>query len=120
MSSLKKAGPYPNMAIYVSTPFHYDASTPAAQSLAARYKKAFNVGRPPEMVYRGYETLYWFSFLLDKYGTIFNTKIGDNVVAPFTKFDIKAKWDKENNLFYLENLHLYWYRYLDGSFTVSE
>jgi ABC-type branched-subunit amino acid transport system substrate-binding protein len=120
MASLRKAGNYTNMTIYVTTPFHYDSSTPAAQSLADEYKKAFNIGKPGEMVYRGYETMYWYAYLLNKYGTIFNTHVADNVGVPFTKFDIKTKWDTDNNLFYQENLNLYWYRYTDGSFTVSQ
>ncbi|WP_276134717.1 ABC transporter substrate-binding protein [Polluticoccus soli] len=119
MASLKNAGNYPYMAIYITAPFYYDASTPAGQALANEYKKAFNVGKPGEMVYRGYETMYWYAYLLAKYGTIFNTEVDDNGGAPFTKFDVKAKWDKDNNLYYLENLHLYWFRYSDGSFTVT-
>jgi hypothetical protein len=120
MSSLRKTNTYPNIAVNVTTPFHYDATTPAGQQLAASYKRAYGINKPGDMVYRGYETMFWYAFLLHRYGTIFNDKTANGITAPFTKFDIKPKWSGDNDLLYQENQHVYLYRYRDGSFSISQ
>lgn len=119
MSALKKTNVYPNIGISITAPFYFDASTASGQALATEYKKAFG-SRPGEMVYRGYETIFWYTYLLDKYGTVFNTKIADNATANYTRFDIRPRFDKDFNLMYNENAHFYLFRYQDGSFTVEQ
>lgn len=119
MASLKKTDEYPNITIYVTEPFFYDMTTAAGQALSGIYKKEYGNNHPGDLVYRGYETMYWYAYLLNKYGTIFNEKTADNGVAPFTRFDIKPQWDKDDNLLYNENQHLYFYRYSDGSFMLE-
>ena len=119
MPQLKKTDAMPNIAVYFTAPFYFDPSTASGQSLATAYKRVYG-SRPGEMVYRGYETLYWYTYLLNKYGTIFNAKIADNASAAYTRFDIKSRWDKDFNLLYQENTHLYLYRYQDGSFSVEQ
>ncbi|RYD57862.1 MAG: amino acid ABC transporter substrate-binding protein [Sphingobacteriales bacterium] len=119
LSGLRKTGSYANVTINITAPFYFDGSTASGQSIAAMYKKAYGSSKPGEMVYRGYETMYWFAYLLNKYGTIFNEKLNDNGIAPFTRYEIKPKWDASGNLLYNENMHVHLYRYKDGSFTVE-
>jgi hypothetical protein len=119
MPSLKKTNIYKNIGISLTAPFFFDVSTASGLALAAEYKKLFG-NRPGEMVYRGYETLFWYAYLLNKYGTIFNTKIADNASANYTRFDIRPRFDKDFNLLYNENTHFYLFRYQDGSFTVEQ
>lgn len=119
MPVLKKTDALSNIGIYFTAPFYFDPSTASGQSLASDYKKAFG-GRPGEMVYRGFEAICWYTYLLNKYGTIFNPRIADNASAVYTRYDIRPRWDKDFNLLYNENAHLYLYRYQDGSFTVEQ
>lgn len=119
MATLKKADIYENIGISFTAPFYFDASTSSGQALAAEYKKGFG-RRPGEMVYRGYETLSWYAYLLEKYGTIFNAKIADNAAAYYTRFDIRPRFDNDFNLLYYENTHFYLFRYQGGSFVVEQ
>ena len=116
---LKKDEASANIAIYLTAPFYFDPSTASGQVVASAYKKTYG-SRPGEMVYRGYETLTWYAYLLNRYGTIFNDKMGDNGTAVFTRFDIKPRWDATENLLYNENTHLYLYRYEGGNFSVEQ
>lgn len=118
-SDLRKPGAYPNVAVSYTTPFYYDPSTASGQSLINRYRKDFG-GRPGEMVYRGYEVLQWYAYLLSRYGTIFNHKLSDNGAAAFTRYEIRTRYDKNNDLLYSENQHLYLVRYQGGSFMVEQ
>src|SRR6185437_4697761 len=117
MSSLRKPDAYPNITVYITAPFYFDLSMPAAQELERNYKKEFG-GNPSELVYRAYETMIWYSYLLRRYGTIFDNKFNDNREAPFTKFEIKPKWDKENDILYNENRHICLFKYQSSSYMV--
>lgn len=119
MAALKKTDVYEHIGISFTAPFYFDASTASGQALAAEYKKNFG-SRPGEMVYRGYETLSWYAYLLEKYGTIFNPKVADNTAAYYTRFDIRPRFDKDFSLLYNENTHFYLFRYQGGSFVVEQ
>ncbi len=71
------------------------------------------------MVFRGYETFYWYAYLLNRYGTVYNTRQSDNSAAPFTKFDIKLQWNKQQEMLYNENERLDLYRFQSGSFLIQ-
>ncbi len=118
MSLLRKKDSLPNMVIDISEPFNFEHGSKQIRSIERMYRKEFG-GRPGEMVFRGYETMLWYAYLLKKYGTIFNTKMGDNSGAPFTRFQVKPKWNKDLELLYNENLHVYLYRYQNGSCKVE-
>jgi hypothetical protein len=120
ISTLRKADAWPNIAVYFTAPFYFDATTASGQAVVNAYKRSTGNERPSEMVYRGYESLYWFAYLLGKYGTIFNEKLSDNGFAPFTRFDIKPVWTKDDNLLYLENRHIVLYRYSAGNVNVIQ
>jgi ABC-type branched-subunit amino acid transport system substrate-binding protein len=120
MSSLRKPDAFPNVATYFTAPFYFDPSTSGAQLLYMGYQNRFN-GKPSEMTYRGFETLYWYATLLKDYGTIFNDKIKNNDKAPFTKFEIKTNWDKaKEDVLFNENQHLYLYRYQSSSYMLEQ
>jgi hypothetical protein len=119
MSGLKKPDVYPNVAVLFTSPFYYDITTPTGQVLVNNYAKQFG-GRPAEMVFRGYETLYWYGYLLKRYGTIFNNKVSDNGSTTFTRFEIKPQYNAQQDLLYNENEHIYIYRYQGGSFFVEQ
>jgi len=119
MAGLKKANTFPNTVVHVTAPFYFDISNSAAQQLERSFKSAYG-GRPSELVFRAYETLYWYANMLAEYGTIFNKHFNDNSAAPFTRFEIKPKWDANGNLLYNENQHLCMYRYQNSSYIVEQ
>jgi hypothetical protein len=119
LSVLKKGKDVENVAINFTTPFFFDASTASGQNLAGGYSRTYG-RRPGEMVYRGFETLYWYCYLLNKYGPVFNREIGDNASAMYTRFEVKPRFTKDFDLLYNENTHLYLYRYQNGSFMVEQ
>ena len=118
INNLKKTDAYPEMSIIFTSPFYYDYTTPLAQELLNNHKKQFGT-RPAETVFRGYEVLYWYAYLLQSYGTVFNTKYPDNSTASFTRFDIKPQW-ADGTLLYNENEHIYLYQYRAGSYNVTQ
>lgn len=119
MGSLKDAAAYPNVAVNITFPFYFDPTTQSGRAVANNYKRNYG-GRPNDLVYRGYETMIWYGYLLRKYGMTFNKDVGDSGVAPFTRFDVKPKWDTDDNLLYNVNKHMYLYRYRSGSYMVEQ
>ena len=71
------------------------------------------------MVYRGYESVYWLSHLLHRYGRYFNQHINDVSAAQFTRYNIEPEYSEENDFLYLENKKLYIYQYNDGNYSVE-
>lgn len=104
MSAAKKKA-MSNVSIYLTVPFRCNPASPTAKYIARTFKKDYG-GKPTEMVYRGYETMFWYANLLKQYGTIFNEHYADNAFAPFTNFEVKPQWDKDGNLLYNENVHV--------------
>ena len=120
MSGIRKPEAFPNVAVYYTAPFYFDPTTSGGQLLNMGYQNRYN-GKPGEMVYRGFEILYWYATLLKEHGTIFNNDINDNKGAPFTKFQIKTEWDKKKEeVLYNENQHLYLYRYQSSSYMIEQ
>lgn len=117
MPILQKEGGLANMSITIGSPFYFDPSSSAGKAFADYYSEVYG-GRAPEMAYRGYETLYWYAFLLTKYGTLFNDDYRDNGVAPFTRFQFELGKSADGNPTYFENQHVYFYRYQKGEFNV--
>ncbi len=118
MGALKRPDAFPNTVVYFTSPFYFDPTTASGQSVVSAYKRKYG-GQPDNMVYRGYETMFWYAYLLKKYGNIFNHQLWDNGGAPFTRYDVKPVKGKDEKLQYYENKHLYLYRYHSGSYMVE-
>jgi ABC-type branched-subunit amino acid transport system substrate-binding protein len=119
LRGLTQPSEYMGMSIYYTTPFFYDPTTGPGKYIGTQYKSIYG-GNPSEMVYRGYETLYWMANLLLKHGTIFNEHISDVSAAQFTRYDIQPSWTKENDFLYLENTKLYILHYQNGGYIVEQ
>ena len=116
---LVKEGSLPNVGINITAPFYFDPTASAGKGFSEVFNRIYG-GKPTELAYRGYETLYWYAYLLNRYGTIFNDHYGDNGAAPFTRFDLRLQKDKNGEPEYYENNHVYQYRYQAGSFRVEQ
>jgi len=119
MAVLQKVDALPNLGINIGAPFYFDPSTSAGKNFSDDFNTIYG-GKPSEMAYRGYETLYWYGYLLNHYGTIFNEHFQDNGMAPFTRFDLKLEHEKNTAPMYYENRHVCMYHYQSGSFTVMQ
>ena len=119
IATLHKEGALANIGVTIGTPFYFDASASAGREFSEAFSATYG-GKPAEMAFRGYETLFWYAYLLKRYGTIFNDHYGDTGAAPFTRFELKQAADKEGNTAYYENKHVYLYRYQSGSFSVQQ
>jgi len=116
----RKSGTFgENLSVSIPSPYYFDQTVSYGQQLTNAYKARYNA-KPGELVYRGFETVYWFTDLLYKYGTIFNEHTRDNSAAMFTQYDLQPKWDSENNFYYTENRHLYFFHYLDGNLLIEQ
>jgi Periplasmic binding protein len=104
MSAAKKKA-LPNISVYLTVSFRCNPASPTAKYIARTFKKDYG-GKPSEMVYRGYETMFWYANLLKRYGTVFNEHYADNASAPFTNFEVKPQWDKDGDILYNENVHV--------------
>lgn len=113
--ALRKTGTYSNITVNVTHPFKFETGTDSVllQRVKGIYRKEFG-GNPSEMVMRGYETMLWYGTLLRRYGTLFNSEYTDISAAPFTKFRIKPRWDRNGSLLYLENRNIYMSTYQGG------
>jgi hypothetical protein len=116
---LEKEGTLPNVGIHIPSAFYFDPTNSAGKGFSDAFNEKYG-GRPGLLAYRGYETLYWYTYLLQRYGTVFNDHFADNGVAPFTRFDMKLATDKDGAPLYYENHHVYMYRYQAASFTVDQ
>jgi hypothetical protein len=119
LRGLTQPSEYMALSIHYTTPFFYDPTTGTGRYITTEYGNTYG-GTPSEMVYRGYESLYWMSNLLESHGTIFNKEITDVSAAPFTRYDIKPSWSKENDFQYLENNKLYILHYQNGGYVVEQ
>jgi hypothetical protein len=115
MPAVSKPGTYPNISVNVPASFIYDPANPTVQYIDRIFRKEYG-GKPQEMVYRGYETLFWYANLLKRHGTVFNKHFNEDELAPMTKFEIRPQWDKTGNVLYMENKKVFVRRYETGSF----
>lgn len=119
IKGLRKPNAYRNLTINVTYPFNFETTDSTLyQRIQQEYNKEFG-GYVPEMALRGYEAMLWYGYLLKNYGTIFNNDYKDHTGAPFTKFRIKPRWDRNGSLLYLENKHIYLSTYQGGIYTTK-
>lgn len=112
VKSLSKADEFPDMTVYYTTSYIIDKITPASQYISREYKTHMGTA-PSDVVYKGFESLYFFANLLKKYGVPFNSKLSDNSYTFITPYKIMPV--KENaSLMYYENKFLYLLKYQDG------
>lgn len=110
---------FPGLEIYYTSPFYYELNSRPGKELSETYKKQYGP-EPSEMVFRGFESLYWMADLLKKYGNRFNDHIHDVRAVPFTRYTISPTWNEKNDFLYMENKNLYIFHYKDGFFNIEQ
>lgn len=105
---------YRGIEIYYSTPFYIDPAHKLASGIFKHFKSAFFM-EPTEHIFRGYETVYHFTHLLDMHNDNLGSSLGDKKFMLFTEFDIQPILNKNTQtLDYFENKKLYIVRKVDG------
>lgn len=108
----------PGFPIYYTTPFYNDKQDAFSRSLLAAYNKKYK-GKPSDMAFKGYESVYLFSKLLAKNPTSFISNINDKTVQVFSEYNFRPVRLKPESINpdYYENKHLYLIKILNGATT---
>lgn len=97
-----------NLDIVYSTPYNYPRTDSAINALAAEYKTKFN-GRPSDMFFKGFESMYCFSKLLLKYHNDLLNNLSDTSFHLSNAFEFRPVNNSSNTSVpdYIENKKLY-------------
>ncbi|HNB82676.1 MAG TPA: hypothetical protein PLP14_11280, partial [Chitinophagaceae bacterium] len=115
IKSLGKTDEFPDLIVYYTTPYVIDKITPASLYISREYRRIMG-GYVSDIVYKGFESVYFFASLLKKYGVPFNDHMGDNAWSFITPYKIVPVKDK-GQIRYYENKYLYILRFENGILT---
>ena len=106
---------YKGLEIVYSTPFYNSREDKVSEEVVDYFNTHF-YARPSDMVIRGYETMWKFSRMLQKYGNDLASNITNKEFALIRTFDIQPVLSKSTlTLDYFENKRLYFVKWLDGA-----
>ncbi len=97
-----------NLDIVYSTPYNYQRTDKTIAAITSAYKSKF-YGRPSDMVFKGYETIYYFSNLLLKYKDELLNNLSDEThkISGNFHFEPASLSDTAQIPDYLENRKLF-------------
>jgi hypothetical protein len=106
------------LPVYFTTPFYTDKTNAFSKTLTTAYYNKYK-GKPTDMAFKGFETVYLFTKLLSKYPDSFMSHISDKNLNVFCEYNFRPvkQNDKASVPDYFENKHLYLIKILNG--TVS-
>lgn len=112
IKQFNKQDEFPNMNIFYTTSYIIDRITPASLYISREYKRRMG-SATTDIVYKGFESLFYFANLLKRVGVPFNERIGDNSNSFITPYKIVPV--KENGkIKFFENKFLYLVHHEDG------
>lgn len=115
INTLNKTTSFPLMKIYYTTAFVKERLSPATKYILHKYARKMG-GTPTDLVYKGFESIYFFANMMNRYGVPFNERISDNQYSFLTPYKILPI--KRNTKFkYYENKFLYMISYENGIMT---
>ncbi len=115
ISGLNKAELFPDMKIFYSAAFVPENLSPATKFILTQYEEKMG-GTPTDLVYKGFESVYFFANMMQRHGVPFNKYIGDNRFGFLTPFKIMPVKEKGVFQFY-ENKFLYILSFENGIMT---
>ena len=117
-SSLYNKKNLADFPVYFTTPFYTEKYDAFSKTLTAAYYKKYK-GKPSDMAFKGFETVYLFTKLLAKNPDDFMSHINDKTVNVFCEYNFKPV--RLNNEVavpdYFENKHLYLIKILNGNIS---
>ena len=101
--------------VYFTTPFYTDKSDAYSKSLTLAYYHKFK-GKPSDMAYKGFESVYLFTKLLAKYPDSFMSHISDKTLKVFCDYNFRPVTQNNKAAVpdYFENKHLYLIKIING------
>jgi len=101
--------------IIYTTPYNFNRNDKTIIAVTNKYRTLLN-GRPGDMVFKGYESMYHFTKLLEEHGKEMNYYLSEKKFKLFNDFDIRPVINKTNRLQtdYLENRKLYFIKKNSG------
>ena len=105
-----------SLDIIYSTPYNYQRTDKNIAALIASYKTKFN-GRPSDMVFKGYESMYHFTKMLLKYNSELLNNLSDNackISGNFLFEPVKLSPDAQVPD-YIENKKLFFFHVQQGT-----
>ena len=115
VKALNKPDEFNDMPVYYTSSYIIDRNTPAGLYVAKSYRERMG-GTASDIVFKGFESLYYFGRLMERYGVPFNEHLSDNVYAFITPYKIMPVREKGAIRFY-ENKFLYLIKYQQGIMT---
>ncbi|MBU3675887.1 MAG: hypothetical protein FGM54_01720 [Chitinophagaceae bacterium] len=115
VKALGKPDEFGNLMVYYTSAYLIDRITPASQFISKSYRERMG-GMPSDVVFKGFESLYYFGRLLERHGVPFNEHLSDNAYSFITPYKIMPVREKGAIRFY-ENKFLYLIRYQQGIMT---
>jgi ABC-type branched-subunit amino acid transport system substrate-binding protein len=115
IKSLGKADEFPGMPVFYTTSYIIDKITPSSMYIGREYKRRMGTA-PSDIVFKGFESLYFFSKMMHKHGVPFNDHISDNAYSFITPYKIMPVMEKKS-INYFENKFLYLVKYDNGIVT---
>ena len=93
----------------------YNARTDKLSAMINNHFSTQMYARPSDMFFRGYEVMWKYSKLLDKYKRDLSSNLSDKSIKVFTDFDIQPVMNKQTMAMeYFENKKLYFIKWQDG------
>jgi hypothetical protein len=107
---------FEDQEIYYTTPFYANPNDSLVSFIQQYFKTRF-YSRPSDMVFRGYETMYHFSRLLELHGHDLGSYISERKFSPFNDFDIQPIFLNKHDmtLDYFENKKLFFIKKVNGN-----
>ncbi len=109
---------FANQEIIYTTPFYINQSVTLVRWVQQYFKNRY-FSRPSDMVFRGYETIYHFSKLLQLHGRNLAGSLGEKKFRVFNDFDIEPVFLSKQTMVldYFENRKLYFVKKVNGVIT---
>ncbi len=115
-SSLYNKKELSNFPVYYTTAFYNDKQDTFSKTLMAAYLKKYK-GKPSDMAFKGFESVYLFTKLLAKNPDNFMQNINDKSLKVFCEYNFRpvSLNNESGTPDYFENKHLYIIKILNGS-----
>lgn len=104
--------------VYFTTPFYTEKTDDFSKSLTTAYYNKYR-GKPSDMAYKGFESVYLFTKLLAKDPGSFMSRISEKNDKVFCEYNFRPvkQNDKAAQPDYFENKHLYLIKILNGTIS---
>ena len=115
-TSLNKKIEFTEFPIYYTTSYFNEKGDDFSKTLTAAYLKKYK-GKPTDMAFKGFESVYLFTKLLALYPGNFMNHINDKNIKVFCEYNFRPVMSKKGSTTpdYFENKHVYFIKKASGA-----